>query len=277
MSRKKERPTFASEAELCATFSAEMVSQGWQVYAETDGWDVLLVGHGLQVGVEAKLAPSIEVLAQVARRIWDEEAGPDHAVLLVGPRPPRRSHSNRPRSEAFADLARYLHAAVVRPHWQDGWMEHPGAWVWPELVGAVLMYAPALHFTVPAWVPEVAPGTVAGTPSPVRLTAWKYAALQLCARLELRGYVTVADFRELGLHTSRWYHFWLIPSGSDKPQRWVRKPGKLLADAQHPAAFATMMERERSLLEAKPPEPVQIELQPLPLFDVVERDERHAQ
>jgi hypothetical protein len=240
---KKERPSFSSEAQLCEAFSEEMVKQGWVPYPETDGWDILLVGHGLQAGVEAKLKPSIGVLAQLSTRLDGRGAGPSYAVLLV------------PYSTGdFEVLATALGAVVYQPRlsrfppWRG---EKTAELGWPDLLNA-LQYAPALTFDRPAWVPPVAPDVVAGLPAPVRLTPWKIAALRLVARLELRGWVTVEDFREVGLNTSRWYHHWVEPSGTDRPQRWVRRAGVSLADEQHPRAFATLMERERELLAAPP-------------------------
>lgn len=236
--RSARGPVYASEAELCAAFAAEMTRQGWAVYAETSGWDILLVGHGLQVGVEAKLRPSMGVLAQVAARMSSEyrKSGPAHAVVLVPGAP-----------ADFVNVARALGARVVWPTTEEDWRTGESSVLWPVLQHS-LEHAQALHFEEPAWVPDVMPDVPAGASAPVRLTAWKLRALRLVARLEIRGWVTVHDFRDIGLHSSRWYNHWLLPDGNGKPQRWVRRPGVTLADGQHPAAFVTVLERERVAL-----------------------------
>lgn len=246
---------FASEAALCAAFAEEMRRQGWTPYPETSGWDLLLVGHGMQVGVEAKLKPSIGVLAQLAGRMSSEyrEHGPNHAIVLVAR-----------ISEDFVSVARALGALTVWPSEARRWNEEKARVEWPVLLYH-LEHAEPLHFSAPAWVPEVMPDVAAGLPSPIRLTAWKLSALRLLARLDLRGHVTVNDFRELGLHTSRWYHHWLMPDGAGRPQRWVRRPGVPLADGQHPEAFATVLEQERHSMRSG--EPLAPPLRPLPLLD----------
>lgn len=251
----KEHVDYKTEAELCAAFSEEMTRHGWACYTETSGWDILLVGHDIQVGVEAKLKPSMGVLAQPAGRMPSRHAdtGPSYAVVLV----------SRATAE-FDAVVKALGAIALHPRVETSWRTEKKTVYWPNLLQE-LQYAEPLHFNGPAWVPEVMPDVAAGCSAPVRLTPWKVSALRLIARLEVRGYVTIADFRDLGLHPSRWYHFWLLPTptperetlfrkkGERLPQRWVRKPGVPLADAQHPQAFASTLEQERArMAEAKP-------------------------
>lgn len=231
----KPTPLFASEAALCAAFAEEVIRQGWTPYAETSGWDLLLVGHGLQVGVEAKIRPSLQVLAQCAGRMsnkWRAQ-GPAYAVVLVPHAP-----------GDFVTVARAIGAEAIAPRLREDWGTGKQRIEWPRLLHR-LEHVEALHFEEPAWVPDVVPDVPAGASSPVRLTAWKLLALRLVARLlQIRGWVTVHDFRDIGLDSSRWYHHWLLPQGDDRPQKWVRKPGVALADAQHPTAFLTVLERE---------------------------------
>lgn len=247
---KSEHVEYKTEAGLCAAFSEEMTRQGWTCYPETSGWDILLVGHEMQVGVEAKLKPTMGVLAQVAGRMAPISMGrgPNYAVVLV----------SRAAGE-FEAVVKALGAAIIHPRQDTDWHTKRKTVYWPNLLQK-LDYATPLHFNEPAWIPDVMPDVAAGCSAPVRLTPWKVSALRLIARLEVRGYVTIADFRDLGLHPSRWYHFWLLPAptperetlfrkkGERLPQRWVRRPEVPLADAQHPRAFATILDRERARL-----------------------------
>src|SRR6185312_7545021 len=62
----KRAPLFDTEAAMCAAFSEWAQGQGWTPYAETAGFDILLVhGDGTQIGVQAKLRFNTAVLAQI--------------------------------------------------------------------------------------------------------------------------------------------------------------------------------------------------------------------
>ena len=59
--RRETRQAFRSEADLCAAFLAALErehAKKWMAYAETAGWDILLVRlkDGFQIGIQAKLA-----------------------------------------------------------------------------------------------------------------------------------------------------------------------------------------------------------------------------
>lgn len=61
---KKLKPKmFKTEADLCAAFIASIDSR-WTPYAETAGWDILLVRHadGFQIGIQAKQKMNTEVV-----------------------------------------------------------------------------------------------------------------------------------------------------------------------------------------------------------------------
>ena len=90
--------TYATEAELCTAFINWIKSENgktlgrdtapiWTPYAETAGWDILLVADdGTQIGIEAKLKFNMKVLAQSLPDCWDTYAdypGPDYRAVLV--------------------------------------------------------------------------------------------------------------------------------------------------------------------------------------------------
>ena len=67
MGRLMRRQAFATEAALCQAFVEWAAPQGWIAYAETAGWDLLLVApSGHQMGVQAKLSLNAKVIAQAA-------------------------------------------------------------------------------------------------------------------------------------------------------------------------------------------------------------------
>ena len=84
---KEMKAEFASEAELCATFIKQL-PQGWTAFAETAGFDILLVrdSDGAQIGVEAKKTLNAKVVLQAAESggvYLIDHSGPDFRAVLV--------------------------------------------------------------------------------------------------------------------------------------------------------------------------------------------------
>jgi hypothetical protein len=82
----------------------------------------------------------------------------------------------------------------------------------------------------------------------VQLTQWKQSALRFLARAQVRGQVTSADAKDLGLHMSafidRYQDIWLTKTGKDGRyhtyELWPREqlaPDSKRPDVQHPEAF----------------------------------------
>lgn len=246
--------TYATEAELCEDFirwvkeptdSYTRHSQVWTPYAETAGWDILLVGaDGCQIGVEAKLRLNLKVLSQALPERWDHwrDVGPDFRAILV---PEYDSgleriveglglvlfHGNYWNSTGRA----YQFSPALHPTAQ-----HYGGWHW---------WAPAKLCSLPAYVPDV----VAGASGPVQLTDWKVGALRICAILEIRGFVTREDFRHHKIDPRRWtgVEGWLQP-GAVRGQ-YVRGLNLNFA-AQHPTVYAQILAEARESLPGIPEE-----------------------
>lgn len=243
----KTAPLFATEHEMCESFRASVEKDGWVVYPEIGDYDLVVVRDGVQAGIQAKLRASIKLLAQIVSnigRLSPSECGPDYLALLV------------PKCDPdFKSVAEFIGAIIFEPRVRTGWGDVPARVQWGKLDHALLQ-AQTARFEKPLELPDIVLlGDVrAGTPCPTRLTAWKVRALRLVARLEIRGYVTATDFREIGLHTSRWYYIWLVPEdpgAHSRSIRWVRRTGKRLPDEQHPEAFKTILEREREKVSAE--------------------------
>lgn len=243
---------FANEAELCAAFigwvrsSAGEYSRGvkclaWTTYAETAGWDILLVGpDGTQIGVQAKQRFNLKVLSQTIQGSWEEwrGEGPDYRAVLV---PDADSDAEQICSALGLALFRPLRSSfrggfeftpgLDMEHWNGGWH----------------YWNPGRRHPLPEFVPDV----VAGASGPVQLTKWKIAALRVIARLEVRGYVTRQDFRELGVDIRRWIGpgGWLEPKVCQYPGQFVAVPGGAPFAAQHPEVYPQVLASEREKLE----------------------------
>ncbi|WP_192242895.1 hypothetical protein [Mesorhizobium silamurunense] len=232
---------FKTEADLCSAFIASL-PKGWTAYAETQGYDILLVRveDGLQIGVEAKLRLNAEVVVQ-ALEDWGYNAmaaAPDFRAALV---PSTRC------GKGFSEICSKLGITVIRMRHPDdeyglrGW--RPPAFA-PDLPDKRLNeywggrerdwydWCPATRLELPEYIPDVA----AGASAPVALTQWKIRAIKLMIILERRGYVTKADFKHVQIDHSRWTRGWL-EHGAERGQFVA---GKYTPDlkAQHPVNWA---------------------------------------
>lgn len=242
----KKKPIYETEAALCADFIAWVKRESgkfrhgektpvWTSYAETKGWDILLVADdGTQIGVQAKLRFNLKVLEQTIPDCWDSwsQSGPDYRAVLVP-------------DNGYARLCNALGLILFYP--RDGWRSDEmdfGPGLVPEYWnGGWHHWWPAKRHTLPEYVPDV----IAGASGPVQLTKWKVSALRLVAALETRGYITRADFAALRIDPRRWVgpHGWLIP-GARKGE-FVAAPS-LQFHKQHPEVYAQILAETRAKL-----------------------------
>lgn len=191
---------FATEVDLCRRF-LEAIGQDWTAYAETSGWDILLVrkDDGFQIGIEAKLKLNLHVISQAIESgssYSAENTGPDCRAVLV------------PDGEAngFDLIAGYIGFTIIRvvasetkgygrdvfsprlPKLRESWSTRD----WFEC-------APSKRHSLPEYVPDVS----AGASAPLQLTAWKISAIKIAVTLEQRGYLTRADFKHHGIDYRR--------------------------------------------------------------------------
>lgn len=231
-------PAFESESDLCARFIAAIDAEDWTAYAETGGWDILLVrkADGFQIGIEAKLKFTPEVISQCLEEFggWNaDRPGPDCRAVLV-PSKGVQHHLHR--------ICMYIGITVIQvesPHADANYIKWNGAFRpklpkfrndhgddWPE-------HAPAKRIKLPDYVPDVA----AGAKSPLQLTSWKIKAIKVAITLEKRGHLTRKDFAHLHID----HRLWIAPEKS-----WlVVSDGVFMAGTkmpkfkkQHPKVYA---------------------------------------
>jgi hypothetical protein len=224
---KKEKP-FKTEVDLCIRF-IKAIGDDWISYAETGGWDILLVrkADGFQIGIQAKLRLGVDVINQAIEDGYRAaNPGPDCRAVLV---PMNEKHG-------FGSIAAWIGFTIIEVH---GEIPPGGRTRWgrydrvfePALPKIDREYwhsdwhelCPAARHALPAYVPDVA----AGAPSPIQLTDWKIKALKIAATLELRGYVTRHDFKHLGID----YRRWISPG-----YKWLKaEDGRYIADRYFPS------------------------------------------
>lgn len=191
---------FATEAEMVAAWVAQLRSRrngasDWTVYAETAGWDLLLVHRdGYQLGLEAKLSLNAKVIDQTLKGChkWYDGDGPDYRGALV-PKDCIQHH--------LASICRAIGIGIVEVRPPERGVTYglglpdEGLWGggWPS-------WLPAERCKLPDYVPDVE----AGKKSPVALTHWKVKAIRLMILLERRGFVTRSDMKALQIGPTRW-------------------------------------------------------------------------
>lgn len=233
----RTEPKFATEQDLCAAFTEHCRKEGLTVYAETAGFDLLVVyPDGRQLGIEAKLKLNEKVLSQILPNewtAWSLHEGPTHRAILV-PRDNGRT--------AYLDLLAYVGLDVITAYRQQGFDLETRAYTWKSEFGlpkTMHDWNPARLCKLPEYVPDV----VGGAPAPLKLTEWKIAALKIMADLEIDGFVTRDNFRRHGIDYRRWTtpDGWLAPRGKGE---WVK--GSADFDKQHPTIYAQILEKAKS-------------------------------
>lgn len=203
------RKDYPTEATLCERLATVARAQGFKVYSETCGFDMLLVATeqasgfqpGDRIGVEAKLAANVTLLAQALPREVNKEGAAHYYVALV-----------YSASDEFKDVARRLRISTVEIDRID-------------YAGKLFSFASCRWYrhevTKLSWLPDCeVPKLAAGVPAPVRLTKWKMDAIKLCLLCEERGFLLRKDFADAGISMTRWYKLkWIRREDVESPLR----------------------------------------------------------
>ena len=222
---------FRTEADLCATFLAWATrTEGVRCFSEWAGWDILLVyPDGVQLGIQAKLRLNADVLLQAAPSLYGDEfklPGPDFRAVLVPKRNGLSAVAWRLGLQVFWPYSPYRGPVEFGPHLDS---RHNEGEPWVD-------WNPARRHDLP----PVATDSIAGSPSPVTLTPWKLAALDVLAELATKGTITAKRMRELHVHPGRWTTGrWLEPA--ETRGQWVRGARCPKFDEQHPTAYAAAL------------------------------------
>lgn len=242
----KKPQRYATEEALCADFIAWVKAEGgcirygreqpvWTPYAETAGWDILLVAaDGTQIGIQAKLKFNLKVLTQAVPGAWEHwrDQGPDYRAVLV----PDQDNSYDSLCGALGLTLFYSRSWGGQPEFAPGLdLQHVTGWHY---------WSPRARCELPEFVPDVP----AGASGPLQLTKWKIAALRIVATLEVRGFVTREDFRGYSVDPRRWTgpNGWL-QSSPETPGRFTRGES-LDFDRQHPETYAKVLAEVRGRL-----------------------------
>jgi hypothetical protein len=189
------------ESELCQQFISWIKPQGYKVYPEVKGWDMVVVPtsgrvlrepSGGQVGIHAKLRGNVEVLAQCL------DKGPGTRFVLV----PWASWE-------FKRVANALGLGVIcfcrKRKVMDEWEYFGGFEIWGES---------KVWTTTEFWLPPIETDRPCGVQSPQSLTPWRVKALEICRLFESKGVLTSKDFKRVGINMNTWVQAeWIKPVG----------------------------------------------------------------
>ncbi len=230
-----------SEAELCDALAAVAPSDGWDVFPEVAGFDLVLVWNGsrpapsanrydgtqiaaidvgFQLGIDAKLRANIDVLDQCAGRVEDSDRRPDAAAVLVPV-----------ASREFCRVAHRIGLRVLElRHCRSTPEEYsvrPRTRIEPCPVGPLWLYR---------GIASPAPGRLAMPPVPLQgsggrasprvLSPWRVGALRVVLMLDRAGKITRAEAKPFGIDLSDWAtRGWLATDGGrpatyTKGHRW---------------------------------------------------------
>lgn len=215
----RKQKLYATEAELCAAFIKYHEARGLVAYAETAGFDVLMVrSDGIQFGVQAKQTLNVKVLDQLLPCNY-HDAGPDYRVILVP--------DGRGMDRICDALGFILQTPNMRGEFDDldgRWRQAPYDW------------NPEKRCKLPDYIPDV----VAGASGPIQLTAWKVGALRVMAHLEKHGAITRKEIRTMGCDPTGWCQQWLQPH-DNRSGLYVLGEKTPRFDRQHPRVYAEIL------------------------------------
>jgi hypothetical protein len=168
------------EKDMCDELTIHAKHNGWVVYPEQGGWDLLLVRNHIQVGIQAKLRLTIKLLSQA---LTNSNVGPHYRAVAVG-------NSHWLEKEDFIKISFPLKLIFIDMG------VHPDFWISGAMRNTSFKHY--RHFPDEVvWVPPFVPELDAGIPSPQNVSPWKIIAIKLELLAEEKGWVSIIDVRDV--------------------------------------------------------------------------------
>jgi hypothetical protein len=170
------------EKEMCEELAQRASQNNWVVYPEQGGWDLLLVRRNIQVGVQAKLRPTVKLLSQAI--VSEIYPGPHYRAVAVG----NLDHKER---KDIIKIARICGLILI------DMSLHPDYWLYAaerdKTSWRYYRHSPNKLLWTPPFVPKLA----AGVPAPITVSPWKIASVKLEMAFNKKGWVTIEDARRV--------------------------------------------------------------------------------
>jgi len=205
---------FNTEAELCDAFIHFVNKNGWTVYPEQNGWDMLLVKNDIQIGIQAKIRPNIDVLYQTL---------PPYIIMPVNGTETKKGPNFRAVLTQgvyveFRTICRSLRIIAISPRHirADGTIEDwDGGWLIEENLNEAYRWKPMKQ----EWLPDIVPMHKCGVASPTTLSKWSQSALKAFAYLEENKTITSKKIKEYGINSQLLVQLKYIKPTIDKDGR----------------------------------------------------------
>lgn len=233
MSKIKYKNPYNSENELCNIFIEYAKKNNWRVFPETSNFDILIVKNNFQVGIQAKLKPNIDVIAQSLDH--SHEKSPNIKAILV-PQATRK----------FKLVCKALKIYVIEGVIKKCKVENNGKKInikvyWDKEIKTILPNENNKYYLRisknKCWIPDVEINTPAGVKSPKRITEWKVKAVKICIKLNEKKFLTSMDFKLANLSMIIWRSKkWIIDSGEREGRmiKYIKNPIAILPDVLYP-------------------------------------------
>lgn len=239
---------YETEAQMCDDITAHARQAGFVVYPETGGWDLVLVRHGIQIGVQAKLKFTHHLVAQALDGLPMRERG---RRLMKGPhyRAVACCTQKSIRYDAYC-ICRACHLLFLDLN------HHPSSWILTYMNGRPYpSYRRRIDWRYYRWrpqkllwLPPSVPDLPAGVPSPSTVGPWQIAACRLEKLCALRGHVTRSDALDEIVQVGATYNpstmlqrYYECTTDRDpknpKQRKWTRHPRFVPASRQFPEAW----------------------------------------
>ncbi len=172
---------------MCDELTLRSKNVGWVVYPEQGGWDLLLVRNHIQVGIQAKLRPTVKLFAQAI--VPESSPGPHYRAIAVG-------NLNFKERRDVIVVARTSGLVLIDMSCHhDCWLNaaQRNYKYFSKISWRYYRHYPSKLVWTPSFVPKLA----AGIPAPKNVSPWKIAAIKLELLCDKKGWVTIDDARKI--------------------------------------------------------------------------------
>jgi len=197
--------SYETENDLCNDFIQSMEFYGWTTYPEQNGWDILFVRRGIQLGVQAKLVGGFHVLQQALPTL-EGKVGPHYRSVLVG----RWKTDGDKRM--VSDFAKHLRILVLESNKSKSYNFGPYSWIDMAYPSNKMNYRRSFGRSYwravdwrfyrrrpdsLEWLPPFVPKLPAGVPGPTNVSKFKVIICEAEILCEYRGWICVSDIKSL--------------------------------------------------------------------------------
>ena len=173
------------EKDMCDELTQRVTQNGWTVYPEQGGWDLLIIRNKIQVGIQAKLRPTVKLFAQAI--VPEDLPGPQYRAIAIG----NMAYKDRAEIVKVAKACGLILIDMSCHH--EHWLSFASRDGWNKISWRYYRHFPKQLIWIPPFIPKLA----AGIPAPKNVSPWKVVAVRLEFIFDEKGWVTIEDARQV--------------------------------------------------------------------------------